>query len=75
MRRTVAGGSGGGGEAGCSGGAAAACLAAARPSGRAMHSAASSEVAKLPRLTFLPPRVTCAWWGLGWPGLLWYTPK
>eukprot|EP00964_Phaeocystis_antarctica_P114401 scaffold78373_cov53-Phaeocystis_antarctica.AAC.4 len=36
--------------------------AAVRPSGdRAMHSAASSAVAKLPRRTLLPPRLTCAW--------------
>ena len=41
---------------------AAACSAAAAcPSGdRAMHSAASSAVTKLPRYTSLPPRHTCA---------------
>ena len=61
MRCAVAGGAGGGEEA-CSGGAADATRSAAfRPSGdRATHSAASSAVAKLPRLTFLPPRFTCA---------------
>ena len=59
-----------------SGGAAAARFAAACPSGdRAMHSDASSAVAKLPRCTFPPPRHTCASYGLGLPGLLRCTPK
>eukprot|EP00964_Phaeocystis_antarctica_P136741 scaffold101193_cov63-Phaeocystis_antarctica.AAC.3 len=41
--------------------AAAFSTAAARPSGdRATHNAASSAEAKLPRLTFLPPRITYA---------------
>eukprot|EP00964_Phaeocystis_antarctica_P136740 scaffold101193_cov63-Phaeocystis_antarctica.AAC.2 len=44
-----------------SGAAAAALCAAACPSGdRATHSAASSAVVKLPRLTWLPPRLTYA---------------
>jgi hypothetical protein len=30
----------------------------------ATHSAASSALANAPRLTFLPPRHTCAWYGL-----------
>eukprot|EP00964_Phaeocystis_antarctica_P078094 scaffold48558_cov54-Phaeocystis_antarctica.AAC.2 len=55
-----------------SGGAA----AAARPSGdRAMYNAASSAVAKVPRLTTLPLRPTFPWKGLGWPGWLMPTPK
>ena len=37
------------------------CFAASRPSGdRAKHSAASSAVANMPRVTFVPPRHTRA---------------
>ena len=63
MRRALAGGAGGSWSERCSGAATDATRSAAfRPSGdRATHSAASSAVAKQPRLTFLPPRFTRAW--------------
>ena len=63
MRRALAGGAEGGGAGGVGSGtgAAAALFAAACPSGdRATHSAASSAVAKQPRYTMLPPRLTFA---------------
>eukprot|EP00964_Phaeocystis_antarctica_P133370 scaffold97570_cov72-Phaeocystis_antarctica.AAC.2 len=58
------------------GAAASAARTAARPSGeRATHSAASSAVAKQPRLTSLPPRLTRAWQCLDLPGLSRLTQK
>ena len=49
--------------------------AACHSGDRATHSAASSAVAKQPRLTFLRPRHTLAWKGFGWPGWLRLTQK